>query len=245
MLVCVGLFFVFSSQSFHDPSKALEFLERLFDIEPEFIIGSQVNKFNIRPEAHDKGVEFRAPQAGEFHNKRAAEPMINELFFLFAQQSFLESQHTAVAAEAEHIEKFAEIEPHGPTRIDGRADTGFIEVECFGIILPVLDRIHPVIARFHHHLFQFCNLHVQGDIETEYIGNGTHGVFGCWPAQVGEPDRIRFVYRNGVPAGGIGDGARTGIAQHTDGRHRILLRHIVYTARNVDPRLGNGLKCTC
>ena len=75
--------------------------------------------------------------------------MVNIFILFFRQETILESSHTAVSPEAEHIDKLIDIEANAKIatgRVGRReCDSGFFVIEDFGIVLPVLHTVEAVI----------------------------------------------------------------------------------------------------
>lgn len=202
-----------------------------------------MDKFHIGPEAHHEGVEFGAADAGEFYDEGAAESMLDEFFFFFAQQALAETNHPLVASELEHADKFIEIETGRSAGSIGGTNAWFSEIKGIGIIDAVLNGIALIILWLDHYFGQLRDMHVKRNFKIADVDDGLNSIFGRGLAQVRKPDGICIAHKDQVPAGTVGYRARARSAHHGHRWQRHRLRHIKYATAHA--YLAGNLSAYC
>jgi hypothetical protein len=202
-----------------------------FDVFGKIVVGTCFCEYIRRTVFYDERIQFRPIQVSDLSYKNMVEAVINEFIMFILYQTPLKGQHAPVSLKAEYIDQFIEVEANAPSFSSGGfADfkPRFLVIKIFGIILPVLERIHVVVFRRYPHSFQFCGFHMQGDIKIIKCVYQSYRVIERCPAEVGERKRIPFVYRNAVVPAGVCYGALAGCAHHAYKLQRFGVGHIIY-----------------
>ena len=214
--------------------------EGKLDVLLKLIVGCRFGKIKIRPVSDYKGIQLSSRKASQLANERLIKTMIDITVCFFTQQSFLKTQHAAIATKAEHVDEFIDIQTNSTIRIDRTSDPGLPEIKSFGIIDPVLDGIHPVITRPYHHFLQLGGAYVQSDLKIVAIRQGVHCIFGSGFIQVREPDGIIFRYQQGVTPIHSSDRSTARITEYAHCFQRPLHGDIEHSS--ADPDLSVGVR---
>src|ERR1700712_4438129 len=123
------------------------------DVFIKVVIGACLCKSERRPESYHEGVDLRTAEVCDLFNQCLIETMVNEFVLLISNQSALECSQAAVPVKTKYVDQFVKIQPNAGTRRISKFQSRLFIIKILCVVLPVLQRVHMVVAGCHADCF--------------------------------------------------------------------------------------------
>ncbi len=191
----------------------------LFDVQLKVVVVAIHGKLVGGPVGVHEFFQLGIGEAGKPPHQGFAEAVVHIFFLLLRHQPIAEALHAFVFPELKCTDQFVYVNAGaGRPHVGHGAHVGFLKIKCLGVVLAVLCRILPVVARPYFQILHHGYPHLQRQVELAQVANFGYRELHGGLAEVRKPKRIGVAYGNAVMAVGIGKSAAATRAEHT---HRL------------------------